>query len=197
MEFDRKALSQHRETAERYHNNLSQEVTDYLSGRGITRAIASQYLLGVCDDIQDGWLSIPYLRPNGVVWFNYRRLDSGTPKYMARGSKHLYNTVALDTADHTGEIAIAEGELDAITASALCDVPCVGVPGATQWTGNKHWHELFSGYTRVWVLADPDEAGLGLAEAILDRLPAARLVKLPFDVNDCYVKGLDLKGFMK
>lgn len=197
MEFDRKALAHRQETAERYHQNLTPEVTDYLATRGISSAVATEYRLGLCDDIQDGWLSIPYLRPSGVIWFNFRRLDGGSPKYMARGSKHLYNTVALNTADNTGEIAIAEGELDTITATALCGVPTVGIPGATQWNGNKPWHELFTGYQRVWVLADPDEAGMALAEAILDRLPAARLVKLPGDVNETFLKHGGIREFMK
>lgn len=197
MDFDRKTLSLKRETAERYHRGLTEEITEYLETRGITPALAQRFLLGRCDDVHDGWLSIPYLRPNGVVWFNYRRLDTGKPKYMAPGNKHLYNTSDLDTADQTGEIAIAEGEIDTITASALCGVPCVGVPGATQWTGNRHWRELFAGYQRVWVLADPDEAGLSLASAILEALPAARLVKLPGDVNETFLQHGDIKGFMR
>lgn len=197
MEFNRKALTQLRATAERYHAGLTSEVVEYLAGRGISRAIADEYLLGVCDDIHEGWLSIPYLRPDGVVWFNYRNLSGRGAKYKAPGSKHLYNTKALDVADQTGEIAIAEGELDTITADALCGVPCVGIPGATQWTGNKHWRELFTGYQRVWVLGDPDEAGLALATAILESLPAARLVKLPGDVNETYLAHGGIKEFMK
>jgi len=197
MEFDRKALGLMRSTAERYHENMTPEAYEYLESRGIDRSVATRFLLGLCDDIREGWLSVPYLRPDGVVWFNFRRLDGGKPKYMASGAKHLFNTADLDTADQTGEVAIAEGELDTITASALCGVPCVGIPGATQWTGNRHWHELFRGYQRVWVLADPDEAGLGLASAILDVLPAARLVKLPADVNETYLAEGDIKGYLK
>jgi DNA primase len=200
MEFNRKALSQKRATAERYNAGLTPEVVEYLASRGISRAIADEYLLGVCDDIQDGWLSIPYLRPDGVIWFNYRNLgviDSRNPKYKASGHKHLYNTKALDVADQTGEIAIAEGEIDTITADALCGVPCVGIPGATQWTGNKHWRELFTGYQRVWILGDPDGAGLELAKAILEVLPAGRLVKLPGDVNETYLAHGGIREFMK
>lgn len=197
MDFDRKALELMQATAERYHTGLTEEMTQYLGDRGITPALAIKFLLGRCDDLHEGWLSIPYLRPSGVAWFNYRRMDGGKPKYMASGSKHLYNTADLEVADTTGEIAIAEGELDTIIASAVCGVPCVGIPGATQWTGNKHWHELFRGYQRVWVLADPDEAGLALASAILEVLPAARLVKLPGDVTDTYLTHGGIEEFMK
>lgn len=198
MEFDRKALSLMQATAERYYDNLSDEAIHYLFCRGIDRPVASRFLLGTCDDVHEGWLSIPYLRASGVVGIKFRRLDDGKPKYIGHGRPHLYNTADFDIADQTGEIAICEGELDALTASALCGVPCVGIPGATQWAGNPHWRELFVGYQRVWVLADPDEAGLKLASQILEDLPAARLVKLPADVNETVVKlGHDLKEFMK
>jgi DNA primase len=198
--FDRMALGQMQETAERYADNLASErnkgAQEYLEGRGITAELARRYLLGICDDIYPGRLSIPYLRPSGTVWFNFRALDDHKPKYMASGARHLYNTAALDQADSTGVVAIAEGELDALVATELCGVPCVGVPGATQWTGNKHWRELFVGYPRVWMLADPDDAGRDLAEAILSSLPAARLVDLPADVNETFLKHGGIKEFM-
>lgn len=196
-EFDRASLSQKQATAERYHRALTPEVIQYLSDRGISRDVADQFLLGVCDDIHQGWLSIPYLRPSGTVHFNFRNLTGGSPKYASPGKKHLYNTGDLDIADTTGEVCICEGELDTIIASAVFGVPSVGVPGATQWTGNKHWHELFRGYQRVWMLADPDDAGLSMAAAVLDTLPQARLVRLPGDVNETYLRGEDLRSYLK
>jgi DNA primase len=200
--FDRKALVQNQERADHYHNRLmgaeGRQVREYLEGRGIGCELTILYKLGLCDDVHDGWISIPYLRePHGVIWFNYRNLSGKGSKYMATGAKHLYNTTALDQADETGEIAIAEGEFDAIVATELCGVPAVAIPGATQWISNRHWHELFVGYQRVWVLADPDEAGLGLASEILDLLPAARLVNLPSDVTDTYLKHGGIKEFIR
>jgi len=196
MEFDRKALSQRLETAQRYHKNMDDAAYGYLKSRGISDIVAANFMLGISDDVYEGRLTIPYLRPSGVVWFNYRAMNGETPKYKAAGKKHLYNTADLDVADNTGEIAVAEGEIDTITASALCGVPCVGIPGATQWTGNPHWRELFTGYQRVHILADPDEAGIGLATAIMENLPQARLVKLPGDVNETYLKYGDIREFM-
>ena len=195
--FDRSALAQNQERAERYHANLDDSTVAYLEGRGITRDLADKYMLGICDDLYPGRLSIPYLRPSGVVWFNFRSLDGSAPKYIAHGAKHLFGTDALDVADETGEVFICEGELDRIIANDVCGLPTVGIPGATQWTGNRTWHELFVGYQRVWVLADPDDAGRQLAAAILDRLPAARLVNLPADVTDTYLQHGDLKEFVR
>lgn len=196
--FEREALGQLRERGERYHKNLLEDdaALAYLAGRGISLPLAAKYGLGISDDVHAGRLAIPYLRPNGVIWFNYRSLDGAAPKYIASGAKHMFNTAVLDEADVTGEIAICEGELDAIVATELFGVPAVAIPGATQWQGNRHWHELFRGYQRVWVLADPDEAGLGLADRILETLPAARLVRLPADVTDTWLTGKDLREYM-
>lgn len=195
MDFNRAALARKQEAAKRYHANLTDDVLKYLDSRGIDESIAREFQLGVCDDLYPGRLSIPYLRPSGVMWINYRALNGETPKYIAPGAKHLYNTGALKKADQTGEIAIAEGEIDTITAHELYETPCVGVPGATQWTGNRHWHALFEGYQRVNILADPDEAGMSLAAAIMETLPAARVVRLPYDVNDCKVNKISKEEF--
>lgn len=200
--FNRSLLTNNEERADHYARLLEQPegeaAFEYLTNRGLTLEIIQAYKLGLCDDIHPGWVAIPYLRePHGVLWFNYRNLSGSGPKYMAPGDKHLFNTKALDEADASGEIAITEGEFDAIVATELCGVPAVGIPGATQWTGNRHWRELFVGYQRVWVLADPDEAGLALASAILDVLPAARLVNLPADVTDTYLAHGGLREFIR
>lgn len=199
MSWDRKTLAERQAIAERYHDNLTEDTLAYLKRRGITREVADRFLFGTCDDIYPGRLAIPYLRRSGVIAFKYRATDDSQPKYVntAGAGTHLFNTADFEKADVTGQIAISEGEIDAVVASALHGIPCVGIPGATQWQGNPHWRELFTGYQRVWVLADPDEAGLGLASAILDSLPAARLVRLPKDVNDCHLDNLSIKEFLK
>lgn len=197
--FDRGLLAMNRERAAQYHERLRSPLgvaaRAYLVNRGLSAEAVVQYQLGLADGLYDGWISIPYLRePHGVTWFNYRNLDDPRePKYKAPGSKHLYNTATLNEADQTGVAYIAEGEFDAIVTTELFDLPAVGVPGATQWVGNKHWHELFRGYEVVYVLADPDEAGLDMAAAIAEVLPAARVVKLPADVTDCWMQGFDVR----
>lgn len=186
--FDRQLLSQNLETAERYHDNLDDAAREYLRGRGINEDLQGEYLLGTCDDVRPGWLSIPYIRPFGVIWFNYRNMaPDAKPKYQSNGARHLYNTEALDIADRTGVIHICEGEFDAIIATWL-GFPAVGVPGATNWVNNRVWHELFRGYPEVYVLADPDDAGESMAQAVLNTLPAARIVRLPADVTDTYLQ---------
>ena len=62
---------------------------------------------------------------------------------------------------------------------------------------NRSWHELFRGYQVIWILADPDDAGLALAASIMEVLPRARLVKLPGDVTDTYLKHGEIRSFLK
>src|ERR1017187_7310277 len=93
--FDRSALKANQKKADRYHAGLTPEIEGYLAGRGIDKHMASLFRLGRCDDIHEGRLAIPYLRPSGTIWFNYRSLEGSKPKYMASGARHLYNTAAL------------------------------------------------------------------------------------------------------
>lgn len=197
--FDRAALAQNDERCARYQANLTDYARDYLlAHRGLNADLVAKYRFGICDDTFPGRLSIPYLRePHGVAWFNYRALDGETPKYKAFGEKHIYNTAAFDVADESGEIYIAEGEFDAVVATELFGLPAVGIPGATQWSGNRHWRELFVGYPKIYVLADPDDAGLGLAQAICESLPSARIVALPHDVTDCWRKNIDIRELVR
>ena len=60
------------EAAERYSSNLTPQALSYLEARGITKEIASKYLLGSVvepsagHEHSTGRLSIPYFTPTGV-----------------------------------------------------------------------------------------------------------------------------------
>lgn len=112
----------------------------------------------------------------------FRRLDNGKPKYMtlAGDRPRLYNTMAL--LKDTANIAITEGELDAITAT-VCGLHAVGVPGAQAW--QPHFREPFLGYRNVYVLADGDVAGLSFATQVATSLPNGKIIPMPtgYDVN--------------
>lgn len=134
-----------------------------------------------------GMLAIPYLRwsrdqGRSVVSIRFRRVDDGKPKYqsVAGDQPWLFNTLAL--VHHSPDVAITEGEIDAITAQA-CGIPTVGVPGAQMW--KRYMRELFLGYRRVWVLADGDEPGLQFADRVAESLPNAHILPMPDgeDVN--------------
>lgn len=165
-----------------------------------------------------GWLAIPYLRwaPGrededlrgwSVATMKFRCLEQHggscedahprLGKYMAHGgaNTHIFNTLALQHTDD--EIAICEGEIDAITAN-LCGIPAIGVPGVQNW--KDHYFRLLKGYKKIWMFADGDSYGEGLAKKIADRMgDKVAIIKMPDkeDVNSMvgkYGKQALLKG---
>jgi DNA primase len=91
----------------------------------------------------------------------------------------------------TANIAITEGELDAITAT-ICGVDAVGVPGAQAW--QPWFREPFLGYRNVFVLADGDDAGMAFATKVASSLPNGKVIPMPNgeDVNSLVaLKGKD------
>lgn len=179
---------------------LGSQALSYLRGRGIEDQQIGDYRLGVVNGnipehaASTGWVSIPYLtRLGGAVQLKFRRLTGDGPKYMGSGGQpRLYNTRTLDAADRLGYVAICEGEFDAIILDAYCAIPAVGIPGVDTWASRPEWREIFAGYSRVFVFADPDEPGQKLANRILRDLDTAHLVALPGDVNETYLdKGAD------
>lgn len=181
------------EATTRYRNALpGSPAAEYLASRGIGTE-AAPFGLGYVEDplpgheYYRGCLAIPYLRYSdwrgwSVASLRFRRLDGGSPKYMtvAGDRPRLYNTVAMNR--YSRDIAITEGEIDAITAE-LAGVPTVGVPGATMW--KPYFRELFLGYRNVNILADGDEPGMEFATSVAKTLPNARIIPMPDgeDVN--------------
>ena len=187
------------ETATRYSKSLTPQALSYLAGRGITQEVASTFLLGSVvepstgHELAEGMLSIPYRTPAGIVGLKFRRLDSGTPKYLwPTGQKvGLFNVVDLHKPSNT--IAICEGEIDTIVLSGIVGIPSVGVAGVSQW---KPWFpKLFEPYQRVLIFADNDvkedgrNPGMELAKRIKEDLDKAEVIHLDpnLDVNDTYL----------
>jgi DNA primase len=162
------------------------QAQSYLLGRGLDLAAVRAYRLGAVDGtIADhasyrGWISIPYItRLGGVVSLKFRRLDGGEPKYMSPYPTRIYNPLAFDKAEREGYIAITEGEFDAIILDEMCHIPAVGIPGAETWKAHPEWRELFTGFNRVLVFRDQDEAGDRLAKEITRALDTAHVINLP------------------
>lgn len=188
----------------RYEQSLPDSpAAEYLvSQRGLDLQEIDHFHLGYVADplrgheLYRGMLAIPYLRftddKNGlVVSIRFRCMEphehQGHGKYNTEPGDRgrLFNTVAL--LQPVDSIAVTEGELDAITATAA-GVEAVGVPGATQW--QPHFREPFLGYETVWVLADGDEPGMRFARTVAESLPNARIIPMPEgdDVNSLVVR---------
>lgn len=182
------------ETTLRYHADLP-KVAGYLSGRGLTKEVADTFLLGYvtgdhpADADYTGRLAIPYLTPAGPVDVRYRIVSGEGPKYLSRpGAKtHLFNVKDLHL--DSPILYVAEGELDCVTASGMCGLPCVAVPGANNW--QPHFKLLMADYLKVVVLCDGDEAGRQFGKTVCKEVDNAVAVSMPagMDVNDVFLQG--------
>ncbi len=193
------------EAAVQYNKDLNEEAINFLAGRGISKEVADQYLLGTIvvpvagHENYKGWLSIPYLTVMGhCVGFKFRRVDEGKPKYGAPlGQKgHLYNV--SDIILTSEYIAVCEGELDTIVASAILGIPAVGVPGVQAW--KSHFTRMFTGYGKVYIIGDNDlkedgsNPGAEFSRMVAQEVINSTIVSLPagMDLNDLYLaKGIE------
>lgn len=176
--------------AQRYHEALTPEVDSYLDGRGLNQELVRGARLGLVTDPDpahqqyEGYLSIPFITPTGVVYMRFRCLrnhDCGEynhGKYQGPEglTTHLYNVEALHRADNV--IAICEGELDALVATDA-GLPTVGVPGANNW--KPFYYRLFDDFERVVVIGDGDTAGRKFANQIAPNIPGALPRPMPKD----------------
>jgi DNA primase len=182
-----------------------QKTIEYLRAHGIDKAVARKYRLGYCgqpapDDGRFlGHLTIPYLTHAGCVAIKYRCVEDHDHKehgHAKYGQHHgqttrIYNAQAFFDAGNT--IGACEGEIDAIVATEVLQVPTIGFPGANQWVSNaKVWKICLSDYTDVVYFADGDNAGKDAWEAIRADLGSkVRLVRADTgdDVSSMVVKG--------
>lgn len=196
-----------------YETALSDGARSYLLGRGISEAQLAYYRVGQVDNSHAehadyaGMLCFPYVtKLGGIVSLKFRQAHDCTEacthaKYISPYETRIYNALAFDQADQLGYIAIAEGEIDAITLD-FCGIPAVGIPGVETWKQHAEWRELFRGYERVYVFPDNDpdrvvivqgkevvkNPGKDLAKAINRDVDTARIITLPGkDVNDTFL----------
>lgn len=181
------------EATARYQTNL-EHAAQYLAGRGLTKAVADTFRLGFVvnehpsDADYTGRLAIPYITTSGVIDIRFRSLSPDGPKYLSRpGAKtHLFNPSALLI--DSPVLHVCEGEMDTITAQAMCGLPAVGVPGANNW--QPHFKLLMQDYERVLVLCDGDEAGRQFGRTVCKEVDQAIAIPMPtgMDVNDLFVQ---------
>jgi len=112
--------------------------------------------------------------------------DTGPKYWQPEGSVlTIFNTLAFFAGEET--IAVAEGEMDAITL-AQAGIPAVGIPGASAW--KPHYKLLFEGYQSVLICADNDDTGAGrkFAAKVAQNVPGPQVVVMPegHDVNSYY-----------
>lgn len=189
------------EAVTRYSQNIDEATLGYLEGRGISRQIAEQFMLGTVVDPASGhdqcvgWLSIPYVTALGsVTSVKFRRIDDGKPKYgQPAGQKlHLYNV--SDVTIDSSRIVICEGELDCVIVSGILGIPAVGVPGVAAW--KPHYAKLLTGFDSVYVVGDNDvkedgtNPGAEFSKRVASEVINSVIVNLPLgmDINEMYLQ---------
>ena len=171
----------------------SPQAKEYVASRGLTEASRAMFRLGVGGPdagALEGMLLIPYLGPNGrPVQIRGRCFECGTgscvghPKYrgMAGDTTKLFNSRVIKLNPSSPELHIAEGEVDVMSLTQ-CGLMAVGIPGVNNL--KRHHLTLISGFDTVYVWADNDAPGEGLANAVLEAVPWAHRVHIPDgDVN--------------
>jgi len=165
-----------------------------MADRGLSLETLKQFQIGIVQgpdvfpshESVRGFYSIPFLSPTGVLSMRFRRPPgSEAPmKYFSpRGTRsRVFNTNALLNPGHW--IAICEGEFDTMAATQA-GIPAIGIPGVQAWAG--YMRNMLSGFSRIIVLADNDDAGQGLkfGEMIAEQLEETKVILAPpgHDVN--------------
>jgi DNA primase len=183
-----------------YEAAVTPAAAAYLKARGLTKAEAVTFRLGVVADPFPGHerfrgrLVIPYLDRDGkplTVRFrcmsdhDHREFGHGKYMSMTDDPSRVFNVRAIHQAGD--EIHVTEGEFDAIILSKI-GLPAVAIPGAKAWKG--HHRRMLAGFSRVYVWGDPDDAGAEFVQKVTRSLRSAKGVRLRGgDVTDTYLAG--------
>lgn len=172
-----------------FENDLEEKSVQYLMDRGISPDTVARFRLGyVASELPgfeqyQGMLSIPSLLPTHPVSLRFRALDpEQAPKYkgLSGVTTRLFNLRAVSEAGDI--IGITEGEIDAITLDQA-GLPAVGVCGADNW--KKHHPRIFSGFRKVLIFGDGDDAGRRFANKVYESLTTDTVaVRIPMPQGD-------------
>lgn len=169
----------------------------YLAARGIPLETARTYRLGYVtagnaqpgDTDMIGRLAIPFITPNGgVIDMRFRDISGeARAKYLSKPGSHTRMFGVGNLLKASPYVCITEGEFDCIVADALCSLPSVGIPGASNW--QAHYPLLFE-ERKVFVLCDGDAAGREFGKKIAASVQGCTVIPMPdgMDVNEVYLQ---------
>lgn len=202
-------------TGMQHKTTLSEQHRSFLNTRGITDTVIAAFYIHTADvpelRLQNA-IAIPVNNVDGTHAFNKYRRDPMEgpvkPKYLfERGGKvTLYGADKLVAEQSHAAIPlikspviITEGELDTLVCWSA-NIPAVSsTAGATSF--QDEWVELLSHY-EVYVCFDNDEAGHKGAIKVLEKLPTARIIIVPNqldvkDISDYRARGGDIHQLIK
>ncbi len=194
---------------QRWHNNLTPAVRDYLHARRISDDTITALKIGFTgggeqDGYASGRVSIPYWKNGYIYGYVARALNSDqTPKYLKRRNDDLSDSGApwgLQTlGDTTKPLIIAEGAFDALSF-AQEKFPVLATMGGYFSTEQlKTVISAVKPYPSVILTFDNDNAGSGftvrMARELFShniRFTVATIPRPSKDVSDYYTAGGDL-----
>jgi DNA primase len=155
----------------------------YYSGRSITEDSVRKFSLGYSD--KNDMVTIPVTAPDGMMIGFVGRSVEGKEFKNTNGlskSKTLFNLHRVKT---SREVYVVESSFDAIRLDQV-GLPAVATLGAN--VSNKQIDLLRQHFNEIFVIADNDEAGGGMANRIVERLTGRvsviRLDKKYKDIGD-------------
>lgn len=158
-------------------------VAEWLRGRGITDETMRAF--SIAEQVRDGkvYAVFPYLRDDELVNVKYRSpTDKRDMRQESGAEPCLFGWQLIDP--KAREIAIAEGEIDAMTLHQA-GIPALSVnagAGNHQWI-ESDWERL-DRFSTIWLCFDDDEAGRkGVAE-VVERLGVDRCRLVKFGAKD-------------
>lgn len=184
----------------RYQAAVTAREAGWLVARGIEEQTARTRRLGVVSEPAPehgryrGMLAIPYLDKDGhPLAVRFRCLEDHDHREHGHGK---YNSVAGEPSrlygirsifDAGRVLHLCEGEFDSMILGQI-GLHAVAAPGARSW---KPRHtRMLAGFSRVYVWADPDEAGAEFAQTVTSRVRTAKTLRLDGgDVNEIYLAG--------
>jgi len=140
---------------------------------------------GVSGTARAQCVDIPYTDEAGELKAMRKRVRLvGEPRMLWRRGDHAipYGLSRLGIARRTGYLLLVEGESDC-WAAWFCDVPALGLPGASTW--REEWARYLDGIEKVYVWREPDQGGDTMTSKVrLSDLPNIFIVDPPAGIKD-------------
>lgn len=156
---------------------------DWLKSRGLTDKTIADFR--IAEQLRDGktYCVFPYLRDGVLINYKIRNVDEKKDMHQAGGAEPcLFGWHLIDPKVRT--IAIAEGEIDAMTLHQL-GIPALSVNAGA---GNHQWIEYdwdrLERFSEILVFFDNDESGNKGANEIITRLGNERCKRVVLPVKD-------------
>lgn len=168
--------------AAEYHEDLPQQVREYLNGRGIPDVLVDFFLLG-----WDGSrITIPiFNRESDLVFFKLAKGpddETSGPKMLATPGARAELFGWEDVLYHPEELVICEGEFDRLVLKGRGFRAVTSTGGAQ--TFRDEWAKEIATIAQVYICFDRDEAGRLGALHVGRLVPNAKVVTLPEEVGE-------------